>query len=239
MRQFVLGLATLALATSAHAGDLYNSKILGFSADNKLVAIAETVVQDGSGHGVAKISVLNVAKNSLVLSAFGRDESDVDGSEKKALSIALAKINLSKLGITAGKNLGRTLIDRLPTDHSSTSNTIFSLDAWAQGGASAMLPQYSLEIQSSPAKAECYGEGDAQAMKLTLKAASESATQVTKVLQQDSSTLPKSRGCATNYRVTKVVRSGSALLVLVEYMTPGFEGPNFEHIGVTAELQLN
>ena len=101
-----------------------------------------------------------------------------------------------------------------------------------------MMPTYELLLSKTAASAECYGEGPAEGMTLTLKSVSSEATQIEKVLQQDSSTLPKSRGCATGYEVTKVVKSGKSLLIAVQYSTPGFEGPNQETIAVTAQVDL-
>ncbi|RYZ75588.1 MAG: DUF2259 domain-containing protein [Proteobacteria bacterium] len=214
-----------------------NFKVLGFSKDNKTVAIADTVVQDGSGNGFARVSVINVAKNSIITTVTGRDGDEESGSEEKALRNALAKLDLAKYGIVAGKNLGKTLVDRLPTDHSNVTNTVFSTENWAEGGASAILPKYELAIASKPAAGDC--DVPAMGMKLTLSAKEGKTTPINKVLQEDSSTLPKTRECAYGYSVSKVVKSGSALLVAVRFSSPGFEGPTQSHIAVTTEANLN
>jgi predicted secreted protein len=238
MRKFILGFATVVLASSAHAGSQYNFKVLGFSADNKTVAFADMGIGDGSGFGIATISVVNVKTNTLIKTVQGVDERESGATESEALKKALAKINLAKYGITAGKNLGKSLVERRPTDYSSTSNTIFSVDSWAEGGSSATVPKYELTIETAPAKAECYDMGEAVGMKLTLTNKEGEATPINRVLQQDSASLPKSRGCAMGYSVTNVIKSGSALVVAVKYSSPGFEGPDTQHMVVTTEAAL-
>jgi predicted secreted protein len=222
----------LAFGTSAHAADVYNFKIIGFSNDNKIVAFADTAVQDGSGHGVAEVSIVDIAKNSVLAKADGRDEQDDVGSEKKALELALKKINLAKYGITAGKNTGETLLNRLPTDLSS--GAIFAPQIY-RGWSSTFPTRYELKLttQSVGSIPSCYDLGEAKKMTLTLT--SINATPAVNMVLQSDTRLPSSRGCVLGYRVSKVIRSGKALVVALDYMTPGFEGPDAQHMIVTTD----
>ena len=232
MFKFVVTSAVLALtATSAHAADTYNFKILGFSKDNRTVAIADTVVQDGSGEGVADVSVIDIANNRVLVHVNARDESEDKSTEKKALETALSKVDLAGYGIEIGKSLGTTVLNRLPTDLGT--DVIFAAQGYGDWG-STDYGRYSLTVTKKPAgaTAACKEKEDRPAlMTLTLKSV-KAVKPVSMVLQSDSR-LPSSRGCASDYRVSRVIRSGKALVVVVDYLTPGFEGGDKQHMVVT------
>ncbi len=230
----LLPIVALALfASSAFSADQYNFKLIGFSKDNKYVAFAESVNQDGSGHGVAVVSVVDVKANNLIKKADHRDEglNDEGGSEAVALKAAIAKANLAKFGIVTS-NQGEVLIDRRPTDASTILDTAFKIHPYMHS------TQFSLDIKELPAKSEqCYDMGEPKMLKLTLKSKNDPQT-VNLVMQEDKS-LPKSRGCALGYGVSKVIRSGNALVVIINKSSPGFEGPDHDFMAITAEIKLD
>ncbi len=219
--------ALMLLTSSAFAADQYNFKLLGFSKDNKKVAFVESVSQDGSGHGVAYVSIIDVKANNLLKRVDHRDEgiNDEGGSEEVAVKQAIAKADLKSFGIDTA-NKGQTLLDRLPTDKSSYKDSVFSQNVY--------LSSYSLVLAESPAKSDsCYDMGTPKMFKLTLKG------QNVNVVLNDDKVLPKSRGCVLKYGVSKVIKSGDALVVIVTKSTPGFEGPDSSHMAVTGEVKLD
>jgi predicted secreted protein len=224
-------IASLFIASSAFAADQYNFKLLGFSKDNKYVAFAQSVVQDGSGHGVAVVSVVDVKANDLVKNISHHHEAEEVGSEEVALKGAIAKANLSKFGIDS-KRQGELLLERRPTDASTILDTVFKIRPYMHS------TQFSLELKELAAKSDqCYDMGEPKMLKLTLK--SKNDPQTVNLVMQEDKVLPRSRGCALGYGVSKVIRSGNALVVIVMKSSLGFEGPDFNFMAVTADINLD
>ena len=224
--------ATLLLSGSALAADQYNFKLLGFSKDNKTVAFATSVSQDGSGHGVAVVSVIDVKGNNLLKRTDARDEgvNDEGGSEDVALKAAIAKANLKSYGID-GSNKGQTLLKRLPTDFSSYKNTVFGINQYAA--------EYELKLSEVSTKSESCMDGEsAKMLKLTLKSMDAQAQNPVNLVMQEDKSLPKSRGCVMGYGISEVIKSGNSLVVIVNKVTPGFEGPDGSFMAVTADVEL-
>lgn len=230
--KFLSLLALTVMASSAFAADQYNFKLLGFSKDNKKVAFVESVSQDGSGHGVATVSVIDVKANNLLKRVNHRDEgvNDEGGSEEVAIKGAIAKAKLSSFGIDTNMK-GQTLLERLPTDLSSFTDTVFAQHP--------NLSRYSLSLDEISTRSEaCFDGEQAKMMKLTLKSVRQDESAINLVMQQDTS-LPKSRGCVLGYGISKVIKSGDALVVVLNKTTPGFEGPDSSFLAVTAEIKLD
>lgn len=222
---------------SAFAGDAASFKNLGFSADGKYFAFAQYGVADGSGFAYANVSVVDVAKNSLVRSkSVVLEDENVD--TKTAYNKALALAKISQFGIEAAKNTGTYLINRADSDLSKYTDSVFTTDANWQ------YPRYelSLELKNMPDETEgkwCtdMSSGGPKGFKLTLANQSE-PERAAKVLQEDMS-LPKSRGvCVFDYSVRKVIQRGSAFVVIVSNLSVGFEGPDTRFMAVTGNSVL-
>lgn len=227
--KFLSLLALTVMASSAFAADQYNFKLIGFSKDNKKVAFVESVSQDGSGHGVAYVSIIDVKANNLLKKVDYRDEgvNDEGGSEEVAVQRAIAKANLKSFGIDSS-NKGQVLLERLPTDLSSYSNTIFAQNP--------NLGRYSLSLTEKTAQADCSTEWEAKMLKLSLSSVQQPGLNL--VMQEDK-TLPRSRGCVLGYGISKVIKSGDSLVVILNKSTPGFEGPDSSFLAITAEVKLD
>jgi len=239
MNQFItIGFLTLGLSASAFAGDAANFRLLGFSQDNSKMAYADTAIGDGSGLAYASIQVVDIKNNKVLKTISAEDENENNPSESVALKKALLKAKLASYGIIVGKKMGKVLLQRLPTDYSQSTNTIFSVDSWAQGGATSTVPKYELLLEQKNVSSKvCDDEAmgfSGSIMKLSLKDKEGDATKVNMVLQQDR-TIPKSRGCARDYHITQVIKSDKALVVVVNYANNGFEGPNTQHLVVTTD----
>jgi predicted secreted protein len=229
---------------TALAGDAADFLPLGFSKDGTYYAFAQTGVQDGSGFPYAQVAVVNVAKNSFAASRSVVLE-DIDGSRgltpEHALNKALSQVNLGRFGIRRGQNLGRDLLLRLDTDFSSYSQTLFSYDFWAEGGASLTIPKYELLVETVDGEdttegqwcTELLGERP-QMLKLTLQG--REGTDETRLVLQEDRRLPRSRSCVNAYSVRRVTEFRGALVVAVSFTTPGFEGPDVRHMVVTGRF---
>ena len=224
-------LTTVLFSSSLFAADIMNFKLLGFSADNKYVAFAESVDMDGSGAGFASVSVVDVKGNNLVKRSNHTDQgADGDGSEAVALAQAISKANLSSYGIIQTKK-GTLLLERLATDLSTYRRTVFSQPP--------TLTSYALTLRQSAARSNACENGEsAKKLRLNLDSTRPQGHQVHLTMQNDT-TLPASRGCVTGYAVSKVIKSGDALVVVVSQTSTGFEGADIGHMLITAEVALD
>lgn len=236
-----LSYALINLSLTAQAGDATNYKVLGFSANGTFFAFAQTGISDGSGFAFAEVTVIDTSKNSVVKSVLEASDNETTATtdENIALKKAISKLKLNTFGITPGKNLGKTVINRLNTDLSSYSNTLFSVDYWPEGGASATLKKYELGINSLSVPAgqdtECADWMPSALLKLTIKGIGSSSLPET-ILQQDNK-IPKSRGmCPNSYRVQNVTVFGSKLAIAVQFSRVGFEGPDERTLVVTTDI---
>lgn len=230
-------LLALALASaSAQAGDASLTRSLGFSADGKYYAFAQFGTQDGSGFAWAEVAVIDVSKNAYAASrtVLIREE---NSSEEAALASAVKQVQLPRFGIVAGKNLGRTLLQRLPTDRSTYTSNQFTFDYWAEGGASSPTPRYDVAIESSATEDKTDGKycTDVFGMAPQLLKLSVLGGAAPVVLQNDES-LPKRRLCAGNYALRSVTSYKNKLVIGVSYEEPGFEGPNVRNMIVTGDF---
>lgn len=250
MIKYLVPTLSFLFAATAFGGDASTYQKIGFSADGRYFAFADTGIGDGSGAPYAQVSVVEVATNKLVRSKMvhlepedGSDEAS--GTEEQALQRAIKEVRLGEFRIQRGKILGEDLLVRLPTDVSQVTDTVFATAYWAEGGASAFTPKYELKIATTPAEDKTDEQwctalsGRApELLKLTLEGKAGDAAGFFRVLQDDKS-LPRSRSCPTGYTVKQVTRFGESLVVAVSYSSPGFEGPNIDHIVVTAQVKLN
>jgi predicted secreted protein len=72
-------------------------------------------------------------------------------------------------------------------------------------------------------------------LRLTIHNIADSAAPT--VLQEDRS-LPKSRGCVTEYSIAQVILNGTDLVVLVRKASVGFEGSDYRYLAVTGQPKL-
>ncbi len=233
----LMGLLVLA-GSSAQAADANRVRNLGFSKDGIYYAFIESVVQDGSGYPAARGFVVEVGKNKLV--KYERVVIQDDSKpEKAAIDEVIKKLGLSNYRID-GKNLGNTLWVRLPTDLSAADLALrFSTNYWVDGGASTLSPKYQLQVSEveEPMKESCFGMPSAL-LSVELAKTNGEGTVSRTVLQKDTR-LPKSRNCAHSYQPRQVIENNGAIVVIVRYSTIGFEGPDWEHIAVTASGVLS
>jgi predicted secreted protein len=225
MKKILASLICFGFSTATFAGDLYEFKNLGFSKDGKYFSFMQSAELDGSGFSSARVTVVEVAKNSIVDSSnvlLKNDGATVAQAEAKALS----QIRFSNFNIVPGKNLGRTLLERLNSDLSTyTSTTVRKFF----GG---YLSFTVTEQKDTNAKFECYFEGQESAL-LTLTMITEPDDNQTPIVLQQDSRVPASRACAHDYKVSHIIETDAATVVMVSYRTPGFEGRNLNFMAVT------
>ncbi|MDC0713778.1 DUF2259 domain-containing protein [Stigmatella sp. ncwal1] len=235
VKALIIALATVGASHAAWATDAKNFRNLGFSADGRHFAFAESVVQDPSGFPWAAAYVVDVAQNRLVQTEKILIEVE-NRSEEKALQQVIAKLNLSKYGIDQ-KRLGKTLWIRMPTDLGAPEmKPLFSLDYGVMGGANTVSPQFQLEVtELDPAvpNTECEGYGH----KMVAVSLANLGDDTRVDLQRDTN-VPRSRECSWAYQPRQVIEHKGSIVVVLRYETFGFEGPDYNHMVVTAQRAL-
>lgn len=234
-------LVSLLLSVFTFAGDASEYQKIGFSPDGKYFAFVQYGIQDGSGFAYAEAAIVNVDSNQFALKKRVVIETEAQVSATVARDMAIRQLSLTKYRIQSGKNLGRDLLVRLPTDHSEYGPAIFSYDFWAEGGASTTIPKYEVLLESKAAEDTTEGKwcseflaGSPQMLKLSL--AGKEATDGSIQVLQDDQKLPASRGCAFDYRVSSVTTFQGKIAVGVRYSQVGFEGPDVRTLIITGKI---
>ncbi len=216
---------TVLLSFSAQAWDLFNFKSMGFSADGSRYAFVESVLADGSGFGIARVTVINVLTNTVLVSheVVLKEE---DATEEQALQKVLEEVDLRSYNI-ADNNLGQTLLSRETTDRSNYTNTAFTT-GW--------MRTYNLIVEgTSVPSSTC--ESDPELLKLTITSDDDPSAPMSKVIYEDT-TLGERRECSHGYQVAHVIRNGKNLVIILTVRSRGFEGSDVNFFAVGKEIDF-
>ncbi|QPC93406.1 DUF2259 domain-containing protein [Mesorhizobium sp. INR15] len=230
-------LAQFSTPLAAHAGDVAELEILGFSKDGGVFAFEEYGVQDGSGFPYANRYYIDTSDDSFLKGtpirvqiedeAATLEAARLQARQKGEAIVKQAELTSNK-GITAGFNP----VTELSADpHRIVVNPrpIFSpVD---------QPLEFRLDELGMNNTAGCESQGEINGFRLLRIEAQDGGT--TKLLHEDKS-IPKSRGCPNGYRIGAVqtfsMDSLSAYAVLIAVRQYGFEGPDFRWIAVTGRL---
>lgn len=230
----LLTVITLFVLTPANllAGDYSTLNFVGFSKDGKYLAFEEYGTQDGSGFPYSDFYFVDVKKNSYVgkpYSLMVESEWATEAATRKKARLAVAK-RLRALEIVPG-NTGKHTVSRLITDLAETDALKFAEEIgsfWHKG-------DYTLTLKKTEIKTkDCeVFEMPNYIFDLTLK---DNEGDKIFTLQKDE-TLPKSRGCAMDYRVQEIFMYEGRIAVFISVFMPGFEGQDMRFMVVTGELK--
>ncbi len=224
-----------AVISTSFAGDFATVRSIGFSTDGKYYAFEQYGVQDGSGFPYSEIFIIDTERDSWVkgtpLRFKVKDENASLYSDVRKPNLQKAAPLLHKLGI---RKPGELLLYNPTTEISANSHkAAFSL--------SSLNPvsnlTYNIEIKLIPVPMpECVrSAAEPMGFSLELKPFSGGPK---RVIHKDSAykRLPKSRGCAVDYRLTHVIfysaRSRDVLINLVQVFSTGFEGDDGRFIAI-------
>lgn len=233
--RILFAFVTLLAVSSAHAGDVANLQILGFSRDGRVFAFEEYGVQDGSGFPYANRFYIDTATDRFLPGTpirvrleneeanvdAARDQARADG-EKIVASVELA----ANPGFTAGYN-AITEYSADPLSMAVNPRPIFSpVDEPFE---------VRLEEIARNDTERCNGFGEINGFRLLRIDAKDGGQ--TRLLHEDKS-IPESRGCPNGYRLgaiqtLEVDHSLTAYAILIAVRQYGFEGPDFRWIAVT------
>lgn len=230
-------LAQLAAPPAAHAGDVAELEILGFSRDGSVFAFEEYGVQDGSGFPYANRYYINTANDSFLKGTpikvrLDDENATLDTARLQARQRGEAIVKQDELtanrGITAGFNPVtelsadpfRMVVNPRPIFFPVDDPLEFRLDEIGMNNTEG-----------------CESQGEINGFRLLRIEAK--AGGKTELLHEDKS-IPKSRGCPNGYRIGAVQTFSpqglSAYAVLIAVRQYGFEGPDYRWIAVTGRL---
>lgn len=241
MRIFVLFavslLAQFATSLAAHAGDVAELEILGFTKDGGVFAFEEYGVYDGSGFPYANRYYIDTSDDSFLKGTPIRvrldDESaTLDAARLQARQKGEAIVKQAELTANRGITAGFNPVTELSADP-------FRMVVNPRPIFSPVDPplEFRLDEVAMNDTEDCQSHGEINGFRLLRIEAKDGGQ--THLLHEDKS-IPKSRGCPNGYRIGAVqtfsMDSLSAYAVLITVRQYGFEGPDFRWIAVTGRL---
>lgn len=223
---------TAAAIMPASAGDFAERRLIGFSADGGRFAFEEFGIQDGSGFPYANIFVIDTTKDSWVPGTPVRvrlddEEQGIAPARRAAAEQAAPHLaDIDQPGTLLASN-PITESGRDPYKIAFKRHPALQLDG----------PDLTLELETIPLEAPGNDDPDykTHGFRLVLK------TEDGEMVLHEDKALPTSRGTALDYRINDVVMlqpfgRPATLVVLVQVLTRGFEGPDGRYLAVTAQL---
>jgi predicted secreted protein len=226
--------AALGAAASmpASAGDFAERRLIGFSTDGGRFAFEEFGIQDGSGFPYANIFVIDTTKDSWVPGTPVRVRLD---DEERGISPARRAAAEQAAPHLAGIDQPGTLLASNPITESGRDP--YKIAFKRHPAQQLDGPDLMLELETIPLSAPDNDDPDykTHGFRLVLK------TEDGEVVLHEDKTLPASRGTALDYRINDVVihqpfGRPATLVVLLQVLTRGFEGPDGRYLAVTAQL---
>lgn len=219
-----------ALALPALAGDRAEFQAIGYSEDGRYFAFEEFGIQDGSGFPYSNIFILDLPADKWVNGTPVRmthhDETVSLGALRRLAAADVAG-RLDRLGIEVPAAIIAMNGDGEP------DAAAYSLRFGPPGyGLAPVQSEHLLEIEvfDLPAGPDCaIVDGSTKGFALKLDGVERA---------RDQGSLPKSRGCAMDYRVYAVVSPGAfgsgegADVAIISSYPFGFEGPDRRFLAV-------
>jgi predicted secreted protein len=225
------------LAAPALAGDRALIDVVGFSPDFRYFAFEEFGIQDGSGFAYSNLHVVDLSTDSWVLGTPIRIRADTEARslpDVRAQANAEAADHIENFGIAVPVEWAAMIGDGVPENNGKALR--FGAPAYSPGTVSG---DYTLTLSTfeAPAVSPC-GEWFSTAplgYQLSI-----SDVGGDRLIHRDAS-LPRSRGCPTDYRLYGVVMpfggaSISNAVAIISVYPGGFEGPDRRFLAVPLGL---
>ncbi|MEI8716000.1 DUF2259 domain-containing protein [Mesorhizobium sp. ISC11] len=235
---FAVGLlAQLATSIAAHAGDVAELEILGFTKDGSVFAFEEYGVQDGSGFPYANRYYIDTSTDSFLKGTPIRvrledENAKLDAVRLQARQKGEAIVSQAELDANRGITAGFNPVTELSADPHRMAVNPRPIFTPVDPPLEFRLDEFGMNNADG-----CESQGEINSFRLLRIEAQDGGT--TKLLHEDKA-IPKSRGCPNGYRIGAVqtfsMDSLSAYAVLIAVRQYGFEGPDFRWIAVTGRL---
>ncbi|SMQ85747.1 Predicted secreted protein [Devosia lucknowensis] len=231
------GIAFLALALPAFAGDRALIDYIGYSEDFRYFAFEEFGIQDGSGFAYSSIYVVDLSADSWVVGTPIRFQAESEETTMQSVRATVAQNaagHFEEFRIDVPVEIAALIGDGAPNTDAKTLD--FGAPGYLPGTVSG---DYSLSLKTydTTATSPCsdwFGI-DPQGYELTI---ADSGTQ--RLVHRDAN-LPRSRGCPTDYRIHSVVMpfggvTLSNAVAIISVYPGGFEGPDRRFLAVPLGL---
>jgi predicted secreted protein len=207
----------IALGIPAFAGDASEYRFLGFSDDLKYCAFEISGVHDGSGFPYTTLYLIVVDSNDYaakpieVTGENGETPEEVRAGAEKSAATRLRALRIDGSRIGTGSEISGDHVLSAPLQDGEASYTLrlVERDAGPDPDTSEDQKMFELDLMK---------DGRVQ------------------VLQKDSS-LPRGRRGAYQYGIRAAYINAGKVAVFVEYMRPGFEGPDTRQMIVTGAIR--
>ncbi len=203
----------LILSFNLSASDVSVCSMIGFSGDAKYFAFERFGVHEGSAY--SEIMIIDVCKNEYVLRPITTIEKSGTESIAREKNKLKAASDLAKYGIVEG----------------NTGDRIFKCSSNCSGNVKFKVDEETMELflQQLEDSENC-GASKQKRLVLSLKTAVQST-----VLQKDEK-VPKTRKCASDYKIEEVRILDNFLVVVISVQVPAIEGKDTRQIVVTGCL---
>lgn len=226
-------LAILLETPPASAGDTAALNVLGFSADGGIFAFEEYGTQDGSGFPYANRFYIDTKTDRFLAGTPIRVRLDdeaagLDQARRQAKTLGQKIVSDEVLAANQGFTAAFNAVTEVNADPARI--VAYPLPVFPPVGEPIEL---RLEEIAMPDAERCYDLGELKGFRLLKTEQGDTVT-----LHADAS-VPKSRGCATGYRLAGLQVLGpyeiKAFAVLVAVRSLGFEGPDYRWLAVTGQ----
>jgi predicted secreted protein len=219
----------------AHAGDVADLDILGFSQDGSVFAFEEYGVQDGSGFPYSNRYYIDTAMDRFLPGTPVRvllddEAATLDAARAQAAERGEKIVKQAELSANRGFTAGSNAVTELSADP-------FRMVVNPRPIFPPVDPVLEFRLEELPLSAPepCASHGETRGFRLVRIDARDGGT--TRAIHQDTS-IPKSRGCPNGYGLGAIQTfAGQGTLtsyaVLISVRQYGFEGPDYRWIAVT------
>jgi predicted secreted protein len=222
---------------TAHAGDVAELEILGFTGDGGVFAFEEYGVQDGSGFPYANRYYIDTTddtflKGTPIRIRLDDETATLDTARLQARQKGEAIVKQAELAANRGITAGSNPVTELSADPFRMVVNPRPIFSPVDGPLEFRLDEIGMNDTE-----DCQSQGEINGFRLLRVEAKDGGQ--TRILHEDKS-IPKSRACPNGYRLGAVqtysLDSLSAYAVLIAVRQYGFEGPNYRWIAVTGRL---
>lgn len=225
----------LAAAGSASAGDTASLNVLGYSPDGRVFAFEEYGITDGAGFPYSNIYFIDTAEDRFVPGTPFRIHVDEEAQLGKVRETARAKAAALIAEYRLSDNPGVIVAYNPPSEIDGDPHRLH-FTSYVSAPPHGSTHTLVLGEKDFPVSADCAGFADSN-KGFTLKL-SEYQGQKTDKLLHDDTGVPRSRGCANEYRIGAVISSEvreAPLIAMILVGSYGFEGNDRRWIAVPVD----
>jgi len=227
-----VGLAALALAGPAIAGDTASLNVLGYSPDGKVFAFEEYGIFDGSGFPYSNIFFIDIEKDTFLSGTPIRTRVDDELPLPKVRNMTRAKATALIEKYKIEENPGVIVVYNPPSELDSDGHKV-RFQSFVSAPPNSYTNTLVLTERQFPPTETCLNM-TGEYTGFTLKLTEYQGDVFDKVLHEDT-TVPASRSCPNGYSIGAVISSEvreATMMAMILVDSVGFEGNDRRWIAV-------